>query len=413
MFNRAFHHVHDTNEGDDTSFRFYIWQLGYALFPWTGLAPLGLIYWLRKGDSADERKGDTRVFLVMWFVFSFALFSFMGTKFHHYIFPAVPPAAMLVGVVLDDMLGDKPLVARGAWPLYAVGLFGGVAIAVFGASRLWPGSIFGTKGDGGALAPPSMALGGALVAVGAALVVAVVKMFKAKDDSGDLALSPETPEERHRAHESVMIAGAVAAGALVLGLVGRDLALKPENADQPGAIHLLQLFTYNYRRPWPDSLDFKAAITAFAIAAIALSIAMAWRQVRKHAVAAFMAMSFVWALWGLDVYMVKTAPHWGQHEVIEAYYAARQSDAEQLVAYQMNWKGENFYTGNHVPAFVSTGATFTTWLKKQKDSGAQVMFFVTEHSRIGGLKGEVGAKSYRELTTKELCNKFVLVRAEL
>ena len=32
-------HVHDTNEGDDTSFRFYIWQLGYALFPWTGLVP--------------------------------------------------------------------------------------------------------------------------------------------------------------------------------------------------------------------------------------------------------------------------------------------------------------------------------------------------------------------------------------
>ncbi|MCL2450104.1 MAG: glycosyltransferase family 39 protein, partial [Polyangiaceae bacterium] len=35
MFNRAFSHVHDTNEGDDTSLRFYVWQLGYALFPWT------------------------------------------------------------------------------------------------------------------------------------------------------------------------------------------------------------------------------------------------------------------------------------------------------------------------------------------------------------------------------------------
>ena len=37
----------------------------------------------------------------------FALFSFMGTKFHHYIFPAVPPVAMLIGVVLDDMLGKR------------------------------------------------------------------------------------------------------------------------------------------------------------------------------------------------------------------------------------------------------------------------------------------------------------------
>ena len=85
-----------------------------------------------------------------------------------------------------------------------------------------------------------------------------------------------------------------------------------------------------------------------------------------------------------------------------------------LVAYQMNWKGENFYTGNHIPAFVSTGATFTTWLKKKKEEGAKVMYFVTEHGRIGGLKGEVGAKKYdREVTDKTLCNKFVLVRAEL
>src|SRR4029078_11547520 len=33
MFNRAFSHVHDTNEGDDTGIRFYLWQLGSAPFP--------------------------------------------------------------------------------------------------------------------------------------------------------------------------------------------------------------------------------------------------------------------------------------------------------------------------------------------------------------------------------------------
>jgi hypothetical protein len=119
------------------------------------------------------------------------------------------------------------------------------------------------------------------------------------------------------------------------------------------------------------------------------------------------------ALWGLDVYMVKTAPHWGQHETIQAYYANRSGPDELLVAYQMNWKGENFYTGNHVPAFVSTGANFTNWLKAQKEKGAKVMFFVTEHSRVGGLKSEVQGKAYREITDKALDNKFVMVRAEL
>jgi hypothetical protein len=189
--------------------------------------------------------------------------------------------------------------------------------------------------------------------------------------------------------------------------------MKATATEPPGAIRLLHLFTYNYKRPWPESLDFCAVLAGFAVLAALVSVAMSAKAVRRHAVAAFVALAFAWALWGTDVYMTKTAPHWGQHEVIATYYRARKDPSEQLVAYQMNWKGENFYTGNHVPAFVSTGSAFTTWLKKQKDAGATVMFFITEHGRVGGLKGEVGAKAYQELTTKELCNKFVLVRAEL
>ena len=203
-------------------------------------------------------------------------------------------------------------------------------------------------------------------------------------------------------------------GAMLLVLIGRDLATKPFGADQPGAIRLLQLFTYNYRRTWPESLDFAGILGGFTVVGVVLSVANAVRATRRHAVAAFCAIAFVFALWGIDVYMVKTSPHWGQHEVIEAYYKDRKGPDEQLVAYQMNWKGENFYTGNRIPAFVSSGATFQAWLKKQKEEkGAKVMYFVTEHSRLGGLRGEVGAKSYKELTDKALCNKFILVRAEL
>jgi 4-amino-4-deoxy-L-arabinose transferase-like glycosyltransferase len=45
---------------------------------------------------------------MLWFVSSFVLFSAMITKFHHYIFPAVPGAAVLVGLLLDRMLGHEP-----------------------------------------------------------------------------------------------------------------------------------------------------------------------------------------------------------------------------------------------------------------------------------------------------------------
>jgi 4-amino-4-deoxy-L-arabinose transferase-like glycosyltransferase len=339
MFNRAFHHVHDTNEGDDTSFRFYVWQLGYALFPWTGLAPTGLLWWLGGRASRENGEhGDASALFCVWFVVAFALFSFMGTKFHHYIFPAVPPIAMLIGAVLDERLGrGKPALPAKAAPR----------------------------------------------------------------------------EDEETSHAARMFAAAAVAGGLLLVLVTRDLSSGAEGSGQPGAIRLLQLFTYNYRRLWPDSLDFSATLLGFGAAAVALSFALAVRAMRNRAIVATCGLALVWALWGLDVYMPKAAPHWGQREVIAAYYANRASPDEMLVAYQMNWKGENFYTGNRIPAFQTTGQTFTSWMKKKREEGARVMYFLAEHGRVGNLKSEVAAKSYRELTDKTLCNKFVLVRADL
>ncbi len=439
MFNRAFSHVHDTNEGDDTGIRYYIWQLGYAVFPWTGLAPIGLLWWARKSDSADAGRrpgflgatgntGDASVMLVMWFLFAFALFTFMGTKFHHYIFPAVPPIAMLIGVALDDMIGNDPLAQPQKLAMYIGGLAVAAVIAVFGAASIWPGSIMGKKLEN---ASGSVFMGGVVIAIGVALFSAVILLFRDRTPPqktegtivqapgqspfrGGVVVEGESAEEtRRRFHEQLMLGACTIAGALLTILVGRDLATKPEGADQPGAIRLLQLFTYNYRRPRPDTLDFSAILTGFTVIAVLLAIALSVRAIRRHAVAAFCAFAFVWALGGLDVYMVALSPHWGQHEVIEAYYRDRKGPDEQLVAYQMNWKGENFYTSNRVPAFVSSGATFQTWLKGQREKGARVMYFITEHSRTGGLRNEVGAKSYKEITDKALCNKFILVRAEL
>jgi 4-amino-4-deoxy-L-arabinose transferase-like glycosyltransferase len=407
MFNRAFHHVHDTNEGDDTSIRFYLWQLGYALFPWTGLAPAGLMWWMRGGDTPEQRRrADAALLFFMWFLFTFALFTYMGTKFHHYILPGVPPLAMLIGLVLDDMLGDRPVPTGTALVKYSVAMTGGVTLLVLGVSWAQPGSFMGTKPDG-ALPGPSLGVAIPAIVVGGGFVALAVWLAR------DVGRWKAGAADFARVHTSRMMGVLSVAGGLLLVLVGRDLVIKPENADQPGAIRLLHLFTYNYRRPWPDSLDFSAPLAAFTVVAIAVLLALGAQRARRHAVAAWCALGLVWGVWGLDVYMIKTAPHWGQHEAIAAYYADRSSPDDVLVAYQMNWKGENFYTGNRIPAFVSTGATFTSWLKKKKDEGVKVMYFITEHGRISGMKNEVAAKSYREITDKNLCNKFVVVRAEL
>lgn len=407
MFNRAFHHVHDTNEGDDTSLRFYVWQLGYALFPWTALAPIGLLWWMRERTAGDPRRYDTAVLLTIWFVFTFALFSFMGTKFHHYILPAVPPVAMLIGLVLDEMLGERRLARRGSLAPYLMGLGAGVTMMVIGVARTQAGSFFGFKPTDGRLDPGSPALGACLLIAGIAMIGATVFLLRPEN------ATREKPEDSESSHGLRMLAAGCVSGALLLLLIGRDLVFRGESADQPGAIRLLHLYTYNYRRPWPDALDFSAALIGFTAIASVVCAALAVRAFRHHATAILCVLALVWGTWGLDVYMQRTAQHWGQHEILQAYYADRASPDEMLIAYQMNWKGENFYTGNRVPAFVSTGATFTGWLKKQREAGVKVLYFITEHGRIGGLKNEVGAKSYREVTDKTLCNKFVLVRAVL
>jgi 4-amino-4-deoxy-L-arabinose transferase-like glycosyltransferase len=336
MFDRAVHHVLDTNEGDDTSIRYYVWQLGYALYPWTALAPLGLLYWLRGSDSEKNATGDATVLLFMWFFLTFALVTFMGTKFHHYIFPSVPAIAMLIGIALDGILAADSSNRRSS---------------VHRAAR--------------------------------------------------------------EIHEPAMVGAAAAAGALLLLLVGRDLAIKPEGADQPGAIRLLQLFTYFYRRSWPENVDFSGALLALTVAGALAAAGMASCRWRRWAVALFGVVAALSALWGVDIYMVRMARHWGQRRLIEAYYASRAGPDEMLVAYQMNWKGENFYTGNHLPAFVSTGSPFTGWMRDQREKGTKVMFFVTDYAVLDGLKSEVQARSYREITDKDANCHFVVVRAEL
>jgi hypothetical protein len=116
----------------------------------------------------------------------------------------------------------------------------------------------------------------------------------------------------------------------------------------------------------------------------------------------------------LWIYLPALAPHYGQRELLLTYYQQRRGAEEPICAYQMNWKGENFYTGNRLPAFVSTGAKFKKWLKAQRKAGTKVIYFLTEHGRLGTLKSELGSGfRARALTDKGLNNKFTLVRAEL
>jgi hypothetical protein len=204
--------------------------------------------------------------------------------------------------------------------------------------------------------------------------------------------------------------GAVAiAGTVLTFFVGVDLAWQHKGG--LSQIRLVHLFSYNYGRPWPDSLDFRAPLWAFVGAATLLTAALVVMRIRPLVVTAFMAVASTFAAWGVDVYFVRISPHWGQRELFLRYERERLVEPGPIVAYQLNWKGENFYRSNDIAAFVSSGEKFKKWVEEQKKKGVSAIYFVTEHGRTSGLSGELGNPTRLELlTSKTLNNKFVLVR---
>jgi len=404
MYKRAFVHVHDTNTGDDVSFRYYVWQLGYGLFPWAGFGAGGLLWWLRFRNEADDAQSEVMAFMALWFTIAFAMFTITLTKFHHYALPTVPPIAAVTGVMLDRAFGASSLARPKQALPYFTGLGLSALLLVYGALRFFPGAWSGRLLRGANLPSSAPLLGGALLACGILLALYTLNKY------GQPALAEGDAFETK--YERAVLGLLGLASAATIALVGRDLSTAVFS-DVEGQARLIQLFSYNYRRAWPsDSLNFNGVLRAFTAVCALLALGFVWPRLRRHALALFAAVAVAWTAWSLDVYLVNTAPHWGQRETVLAYYAARKGPEEPFVAYQMNWKGENFYTGNRVPAFVSSGAKFKSWIAEKKKKGTKVMFFTTEHSRIPALKSELGpVKDFQVLTDRTLNNKFTVARA--
>ena len=167
-----------------------------------------------------------------------------------------------------------------------------------------------------------------LVAVGAAVTVVFVRLVRDRAAARRRA-SPRRDDRRRRRRRT-------SRGCSRRGAVGgRAAARRSWRATSSSSRRArtsrapsgcFQLFTYNYRRAWPDSLDFSAALAGFtrgrrrcsrSRSPCAPCAGTPWSRCARSRSSG--------ALWGLDVYMQKTAQHWGQHEVIEAYYAEPRS----------------------------------------------------------------------------------------
>jgi 4-amino-4-deoxy-L-arabinose transferase-like glycosyltransferase len=211
-------------------------------------------------------------------------------------------------------------------------------------------------------------------------------------------------------------------GLPLLALVTVDL-VSLKNASQ----RFLWLFSYDYihspkGRPWPESLDFSGPLIVFAVlfAAGLLGLSLRGRG-RRWAAIGMCGVAVASTVFLLDRFMPAVAPFWSQKDVIGAYYSARRSPDEKLVAYSMYWRGETFYTKNEIyegpveerTVFDMEGADDKLRAYLARHRGRRI-FFLCEKGQIGHIQGLLPPEARASLhAIHESNNKFALLQAEL
>ncbi len=112
--------VHTTTPGGD--FTYFILQGGYAMFPWVALIPGAIATLARAKPRGGTGFDGVALVATLWFAFSFALLGSSATKFHHYVFPILPPMAIAIGLFVDK-LWEEGLDAHLLVLLFGVPLF--------------------------------------------------------------------------------------------------------------------------------------------------------------------------------------------------------------------------------------------------------------------------------------------------
>nr|MDA3864329.1 glycosyltransferase family 39 protein [Deltaproteobacteria bacterium] len=103
-FKRAAVGVH----GERGVFTYYLKQLTFGLLPFLPIIP-GIILNLfgKSPQNRDKSRKSLIHLLLIWLLTSFFLFSFMLTKFHHYILPFTAPFSILAGIYLAKLSSNK------------------------------------------------------------------------------------------------------------------------------------------------------------------------------------------------------------------------------------------------------------------------------------------------------------------
>lgn len=295
--------------GDRGGLGYYVEQLAYGTFPWIAVVPFALGFAARSTQEETQlHKRRLLLFVLIWAVWTYTFFTMSQTKFHHYVFPALPALAVLVAY----------WVARVA----------------------------------------------------------------------------EDPE----AHLKPAVAFIILA---LLAVTARDLINDPKN--------LVNLFTYKYDRDYPREVVVRPYLGVIVGVGGAAMVGLYLLGRRGQALLALLATAGVFGAWISHYHFNMLAPHWSQAHLFETYYKERKA-GEPIYAYQLNWRGETFYSRNKVVQVKERGANER--MRELVDRPGRE-FIITEQSRFPTLKSVLSPDKRDKIEIVDRSsNKFYLCVVE-
>ncbi len=353
-FNRLESGVHQIDTG---TFEHFIKWLGYGVFPWVAFVPFVLLGLARLRLSDWRPKNQLRLLLVLWTFLSYALFTLSATKFHHYIFPALPPLAVLTGWFLFEALADRSRRMRVA------------------------------------------------AVVGGVLLLAIAWDIHEEPQQlrNLMTYQYERPLPAH----------------LPIDPDAPISASNPDPWRESTFFkHTSASLHWILAQPW---LRYETFIRFVSVVALLGFLLFFFVRTRGPGVVVVSLAGVLLCLWSLNYYMPTLSPHWSQKYLFEAYYEdcellenPREIDEaytplisrigleglfkrlggnrkrvcrEDVISWLLTWRGETYYSYNEIRPINREATQFEAYLREH--NRGQPFYLFIERGRVGGMEARL------------------------
>jgi 4-amino-4-deoxy-L-arabinose transferase-like glycosyltransferase len=312
--------------GDRGGVEYYVRTAGLGLLPWSGFIPVAVFDAV---GALSKRRGDRAwrftFFVVVWALCLFFFFSATTTKFHHYILPFAVPAALLVGRLLDR------LAEQGEGRMVAV-------VVAASLSALYLRDLVASPWEW------------------IDLFTYHYKGYKPEYyfpmDSVDVVdWSTFGGGKGGQVVSWFEVGPAVVGGVALVGLVAAALFVRPLLEGRAGSVSCL--------------LDVE-------------------RAPGRGVVVGAVSGAVLVAVFSVHVFWARASQHWSQRWIFDTLVAQRRGD-EPLIAFQMDWKGETFYSKNRDVQIKKNAADLRIAVQRE---GRE--FVLVQTDRLDNLKNALG-----------------------